>query len=391
MRIITDKEDKLLEKINLCRGEIKKLEIEEIELKGTLNECREKRQAEFTKVMFWIVISSLFFVLAMGYFIVGINTPVLAASIFFASGGIGFIILAVWIITLVVFIGFIKKTSRSKHAKLKNCDNISFVEDKTVAELNKLYDRMTQFRTASEIAQTEYDELKNELDDLYEKGVIDDNKIIAELNSAKDAIWQGNKYSQQEIIKGQDNFSVNTIVQGNVANYKTYEPWVNDDSSRGNYNKLRAELTRIQNQRNRFEDDLSSDEARYLNAKKVLIYSIVFIAVILVAILVAAIQTLTSPEILGMGITVVSVLAVVFVASITVFFFIMAYTYPTVSSNGLAGFLVKLTGNEHIKLKMDKLEQEVDSIDRRVIEIKEEMRLLKSEIDKEKNDLPYLY
>lgn len=392
MRLITEKEDKLLEKINLYGEEIRKLEIEEIELKGTFQECKEKRQAEFTKVMFWSIVSSLGFVLSMGYLIVGINSPTLAASVFFAAGGIGFIIIAVWLITIYVFIRYISRTSHSKRSQNReNEDNISYVEDKTMKSLNVLRDKLTKFRTAKEIAQNEYEDLKNELDDLYEQGKINDKKIVDEINKAQDSLWQGNKYEAGDVIKGSEKFfEMSQNNEADIANYQTYEPWTNDDSPRGNYNKLRAESIRIQNKKSQYQEVLESYNFRYENAKKSIIYAIAFLGLIVLALIIAIIQAFSKSADI-MDIKVICGLAVIIIASVIIFSFVFLYSLPTVSSGKIAKRMAAVTGSDHLKLEMDKMEKEMDDIDSRVIAIKEEMRLLKSEIDNSKNDMPYLY
>ncbi len=391
MRIITEREDKLLERIQKLQSEIKMLDIEQIEAKGTLNECKEKRQAEFVKLSFWMIISTLLFILAMGYLIVGFNTPVLAASLFFASGGIGIISLVVWIITIIVIVKYIGNTAKNRYFRSKSDRNISFVEEKTKKVLSNIRGKITNYSAELEIAKNEYEKLKNQLDDLYEKGQLSDDRLQKAQNAA-DSIWQGNKFDSKEVIKGQQGNFEDFEGHGNdkVANFQTYEPWNAGESDKGKYNLLSAESVRIKCLRNQYEEDLVMLDGRKQNATKSVVYSLVYLAIMFFAFIAVIAQMLTS-TVQAMDIKVLAAVGIILIASVTIFLFMFCFSLPCISSGNLSKLVVKVTGNEAVKERMDEIVDQIDKIDKRMLEIKEEMRLLESEIEGKESELPYLY
>lgn len=389
MRIITKEEDILLEKIGKLRDEIKILEIQEIESKSSVKEFREIRNTEFTKMMVWIVLSTLGFVLAAGYFIVGINDPVFAASMFFAAGGIGFFILAVWIVTLVVIYNTFCSTSRFGFMKKNNSSNISNNEDKANARYENIRNRIACLKAEQEVLQNEYDTLKNKLDEIYHKGLLTEDSKERNTNGISDGKDSDNLISDLKIENNLYNSDIQSY-NNKVANFQTYEPWTSDESSRGIYNKLRAESLRIQNLRDQNEENLIEYAGMCDNAKRTFLYLNILTIVLFLTLIIALIRAFLSETAL-LDIKMIALLAVISLASIIFYIVIFIFIFPTFSSSGLAAKCANFIGTDHTKHMMDDIIKEMNEIDKRQIEIQKEMNIYKADMEKEKNDLPYLY
>ena len=352
MRVATQEEDILLNRISSLVNENylteNEIMLSESQIKG-YKEIRRQKTGKFLSVL---ITSAFLIILTVGFFINGINS--LSIALFMGSGGLGFFALIFIVYAIIVSFRYFAATSKTSFwcgiadkIGIENLDSQIIVNQSSIIA-NK--NRIKRNEEELEVKLSEYFKLKEENDKQFEEDVA-----------------AGRRKAD--------------------FNFDAYNSYIEIDNDWIKFNKLKAELNKISNQKKSLEDDIEQNIIFEDKCKESIRWSVLlfFLMIGTIVVLIVA-STFDFEELMLYYIRLAIVLFFMVSGILGIANFVnMIFRFPYISDSKLASFIAEKIGVENTKKDRNDMVEKINSIDARIVEINEELSVLKK-IAEEKRD-----
>lgn len=383
MRLITEEEDVLLQKISSYKAQIEKEELDMITYESQVNGYTTAKRERDSKIFVFSIIEAIvvLYILAFAVFMIAFNQLILGSALFFGSGGIGFICLiysGFYIVNLLKY--FCAVSNLSLFKKLANSwgiDSIVEEEKKNRRLLSESRRNVEHHKIVKAELEQEYNELRNELDDEFENRT---GRYAKDVYNPQNEIFE-----KVNSISGNSKFKVDIkddTFFGNSTDFQSVNNFIADNSDASEFYKLQAEYFKLSSERIDLEEDSVIYNISKENCSNVIRYFITLIAIIIILIIGFYIYGFTAAFPVSYLIVMKRVGYVALIVALLVFAFVLFIFCPYYMDNSLAKFSGSLSGIDQVCSILKKNEARTREIDSRIIEIKEEMKIYKNSMKK---------
>ena len=175
MRVATEEEDRLLQKISFLESDIYNLENEVMLCESEAKGVREQRRKYTVKFFTAIIVCAFLIILSSGYLINIKADWRLTMAIYLGSGGLGFFALGFLIYTIIFLVRFFAATSKSASgaafAEKIGVENLDEKETVNLAKLSNLKKNIKDNRTSLDENTKAYFELKEKNDKIFDEEI----------------------------------------------------------------------------------------------------------------------------------------------------------------------------------------------------------------------------
>ena len=175
MRVATEEEDRLLQKISFYETDIYNLENEVMLCESEAKGVREQRRRYTVKLFTVIFVCAFLIILSSGYLINIKGDWRLTMAIYLGSGGLGFFAFGFLVYTIFYLIKFFAATSKSDFwttiAEKIGVDNLDMKETSNLAKLSNLKQNISNNRKSLDENTAAYFELKEKNDRIFDEEI----------------------------------------------------------------------------------------------------------------------------------------------------------------------------------------------------------------------------
>jgi len=175
MRVATEEEDRILQRISFLESDIYNLENEVMLCESEEKGLREMRRRYTVKFFTVIVVCAFLLILSSGYLINIKGNWRLTVAIYLGSGGLGFFALGFLIYTIIFLIKFFAVTSKTASgaamAQKLGVENLDLKETSNLARLSTLKQNINNNRTSLDESTKAYFELKEKNDKIFDEEI----------------------------------------------------------------------------------------------------------------------------------------------------------------------------------------------------------------------------
>lgn len=358
MRVATEEEDILLQKISKLQGNIYNLENEVMLCESQDKGYRERKRQLTVKFFSVIILCAFLLILSSGYLVrMNINWR-LTLAIYLASGGLGFFALGFLVYTIIVVFRHLAATGSTDFW-------ITMAEKIGVDNLYSLsLTNTTKMNQNKRIIRKDNDELEEALKEYLVLKDKNDKQFEADVASGK--------------IKAGMNFD-------------PYNSFVDVTNDLITFNKLRVEQLKLSNKRRNLEKDVEDMIQYESDCKKSIIWFLVLFFILIgtvIALIICAFFESNSGILYWIRFSVGLFLMISgFVVIISFINFL--FKFPFLSKSQLALFLADKFGFEKTKKDRDDMMNEIEGLNKRLEEVKEELETTKKILAEKKEESVY--
>lgn len=379
MRIITPEEDKLLQDISFCKSEIEKCELDLMTYQSQEEGLVSRRQSQNIRFLVLTAVELAFLFLVACYLVVmfSFDQVILGTSLFFA-GGCGLVTILYSAYYITQFFKYLASVSENSFAhsiySKYNWDYEHIIEEekKNRKLISQMRIKISALKNRKNETEKEYCILRDKYDDEYEHrtgrySTINDSELFDRINN----------------LSNENKFSVERKADGTVENatdFSVANAFLSTDDS--NYFKLQADFYSLSNEKTDIEEEIIEMESKKAGAKKILFGVSVFVLAAAVIFGAFVMYDLLNPHTVE-NIDVMKTVGLIgFIFALVIYLIVLFVLSPYFKSGFIAKGASKFTGGEFVNEKVAQGRKRINDIDARLIEMKEEMALLKSEMKK---------
>ncbi len=354
MRVATEEEDRLLQKISFLESDIYNLENEVMLCESEAKGVRELRRRYTVKFFTVIVVCAFLIILSSGYLINIKSDWRLTMAIYLGSGGLGFFALGFLVYTIIFLIRFFAATSKSSSgAALAEKIGVENLDEKETVNLAKLSN------------------LKKNIKD--NRSSLDENtKAYFELKEKNDKIFE------EEIASGK---------RKPDFNFDAYNTYVEVTNEWIDFNKLKVEHLRVSNRKKVLEKDVEDMIYNEDKCKKSIIwFSILFLLHVATIIVLFISSNYIEPE-LAPFLAIIIVIFFMITGIVVIINLINFITkFPYISDSELALFVADKLGIEDTKKDLKDKLSEIDTCAEKIKDLSERIKEYKEKFAKNREE-----
>ena len=354
MRVATEEEDRLLQKISFYETDIYNLENEVMLCESEAKGVREQRR-RYTVKFFTVIFVCLFLIILSSGYLFHIKADWrLTLAIYLASGGLGFFALGFLVYTIIFLIRFFAATSKTQFwmnlAEKIGVDNLDILETSNQAKLSNLKQNISNNRKSLDENTAAYFELKEKNDKIFE----------------------------EEIASGK---------RKPDFNFDAYNSYIEVTNEWIDFNKLKVEHLKLCNRKKVLEKDVEDMIFNEDKCKKSIIwFSILLLLNIATIIVLMICSRFLEPELLPTfwGVVIIFYMITGIVVIINLINFITKLPY--ISDSNLALFVADKLGIDQTKKDLKDMLVEIDEIAGKIKEVSEEIKKYKDMFAKNREE-----
>ena len=354
MRVATEEEDRLLQRISFLESDIYNLENEVMLCESEEKGLREMRRRYTVKFFTVIVVCAFLLILSSGYLINIKGDWRLTMAIYLGSGGLGFFALGFLIYTIIFLVKFFAVTSKTASgavlAEKMGVENLDFKETSNLARLSKLKQNITDNRTSLDESTKAYFELKEKNDKIFD----------------------------EEIASGKRKPDFNFDAYNNYI--EVTNEWID-------FNKLKVEHLRVSNRKKVLEKDVEGMILNEDKCKKSIIWFSILILLHVATIITLMISAnYIEPEL----VPILNIVIVIFfmITGIVIIIHLINFItkLPYISDSSLAMIVADKLGIDETKKDLKDMLSEIDACGEKIKDLSEKIKEYKEQFAKNREE-----
>ncbi len=355
MRVATEEEDILLQKISSLQGSIYNLENEVMLCESQERGYRERKRQLTVKFFTVIIVCAFLLILSSGYLVRLTADWRLTLALYLGSGGLGFFALGFLIYTIIVVIKHLASTGSSDFwitmAEKIGVDNIYSLSLSNTAKMNQ------------------------------------DKRIIRKNNDELDETL--NKYF---VLKDKNDIQFEAdVASGKIKagfNFDPYNSFVDVTNDLITFNKLRVEHLQISNKKKNLEKDVEDMIQYESDCRKSILWFLLLLFVLIgtiIALIICAFFESNSGILYWIRFS-IGLFTMVSGIVVIINFVNFLFKFPFLSKSQLALFLADKFGFEKTKKDRDDMLKQIEDYNKRLVEVNEEIEITKKILASQKEN-----
>ena len=355
MRVATEEEDVLLQKISNLQREIYDLENELMLCESTEKGYKKKRRQLTVKFFSVNIVCAFLMIMSAGFLIRIGNDWRLTIALFLGSGGLGLFAAGFLIYTIIFnFRYWIQVSSSDTFIDIAHRSGIDNLYSLSIGNNTKISNNKSNIRKYNE----ELDESLKEYFALKEKN---------------------DKQFEEDVASGK-------IKPG--FNFEAYNSFVEVTNELITLNKLRVEHLKVTNKRKNLEKDVENMIQYEDDCKKSIIWSMVLLFVLIGTIIAMVIFSIFEKDLMMYLMIKLAITVLIMISGFVgiVNFVNFIFKFPFLSDSELASFLADKFGFEKTKKDRDSMMIQIDSCNTRLKELNAEIEITKKILSDSKDE-----
>ena len=355
MRVASEEEDILLQKISSLQGSIYNLENEVMLCESQERGYRERKRQLTVKFFTVIIVCAFLLILSSGYLVRLTADWRLTLALYLGSGGLGFFALGFLIYTIIVVFKHLASTGSSDFwitmAEKIGVDNLYSLSLSNTAKMNQ------------------------------------DKRIIRKNNDELDETL--NKYF---VLKDKNDIQFNAdVASGKIKagfNFDPYNSFVDVTNDLITFNKLRVEHLQISNKKKNIEKDVEDMIQYESDCRKSILWFLLLLLVLIgtiIALIICAFFESNSGILYWIRFS-IGLFTMVSGIVVIINFVNFLFKFPFLSKSQFALFLADKFGFEKTKKDRDDMLKQIEDYNKRLVEVNEEIEITKKILASQKEN-----
>ena len=355
MRVASEEEDILLQKISSLQGSIYNLENEVMLCESQERGYRERKRQLTVKFFTVIIVCAFLLILSSGYLVRLTADWRLTLALYLGSGGLGFFALGFLIYTIIVVFKHLASTGSSDFwitmAEKIGVDNLYSLSLSNTAKMNQ------------------------------------DKRIIRKNNDELDETL--NKYF---VLKDKNDIQFNAdVASGKIKagfNFDPYNSFVDVTNDLITFNKLRVEHLQISNKKKNLEKDVEDMIQYESDCRKSILWFLLLLLVLIgtiIALIICAFFESNSGILYWIRFS-IGLFTMVSGIVVIINFVNFLFKFPFLSKSQFALFLADKFGFEKTKKDRDDMLKQIEDYNKRLVEVNEEIEITKKILASQKEN-----
>ena len=355
MRVATEEEDILLQKISSLQGSIYNLENEVMLCESQERGYRERKRQLTVKFFTVIIVCAFLLILSSGYLVRMTVDWRLTLALYLGSGGLGFFALGFLIYTIIVVFKHLASTGSSDFwitmAEKIGVDNLYSLSLSNTAKMNQ------------------------------------DKRIIRKNNDELDETL--NKYF---VLKDKNDIQFEAdVASGKIKagfNFDPYNSFVDVTNDLITFNKLRVEHLQISNKKKNLEKDVEDMIQYESDCRKSILWFLLLLFVLIgtiIALIICAFFESDSGILYWIRFS-IGLFTMVSGIVVIINFVNFLFKFPFLSKSQFALFLADKFGFEKTKKDRDDMLKQIEDYNKRLVEVNEEIEITKKILASQKEN-----